>query len=244
MTSPPPDAPLEVFLLGEIALEDALRLQRRLVYDQGEGSGGALVLCEHPPIVSIGRSGSRTHLAADDDELRDLGIELRWLNRGGGCVLHGPGQLVGYLILPIARRDLDLGAYLASLDGVLLDILAEFDLKGRTCEERPGIFLRHSRIASVGVSYCRGIASHGFTLNVNTYLAPFSILAEPGLDGWPLRQTSMQAERQRPTLMAKVRESAIRRVEARFGLARHHVYTDHPLIRTKVRRHAHFAGLR
>lgn len=243
MRSKPPDAPLEVFLLGEIALEDCLRLQRRLVYDQGDRTGGALILCEHPPSISIGRSGSRDHIVPDDDELHDRGIEVRWLNRGGGCILHGPGQLSGYLVMSLEARDQALGAYLAALDGVLLDVLAEFDLKCRSSAECPGIFSRHSRIASLGVAYGRGVASHGFSLNVSPYLAPFAMLNEPGLDGWSLRQTSMQAERQRPTPMPGVRESAIRHVESRFGLTRTHIYTDHPLIRPKARPHVHLSSL-
>lgn len=243
MRSSPPNAPLEIFLLGVVTLDDCLRLQRRLVFDQGERTGGALILCEHPPSISIGRSGSRDHIVPDDEELRDRGIVVRWLNRGGGCILHGPGQLAGYLVMTLETRDQDLGAYLATLDGVLLDLLAEFDLKCRISDESPGVFMRHSRIASLGVAYGRGIATHGFTLNVSSYLAPFAMLKEPGLDGWSLRQTSMQAERQRPTPMAKVRESVIRHIESRFGLSRHHVYTDHPLIRPKARTYAHLASL-
>lgn len=243
MKNTSPDAPLEIFLLGEVVLEDCLRLQRRLVYDQGDQDGGALILCEHPPSITIGRSGSRDHIVPDDDELRDRGIGVRWLNRGGGCILHCPGQLSGYLVMSLRSRGQDLGEYLSTLDGALLDLLAEFDLNCRTAAERPGLFLRHSRIASLGVAYGRGVASYGFTLNVSPYLAPFGIFNEPGLDGWPLRQTSMQAERQRPTPMASVRESMIRHIEARFGLARHHVYTDHPLIRPKARPHVHFARL-
>ena len=243
MRSKPPDAPLEIFLLGELALEDCLRVQRRLIYDQGDRTGGALILCEHPPSISIGRSGSRDHIVPDDVELHDRGIGVRWLNRGGGCILHGPGQLSAYLVMSLEGRDQDLGAYLAALNGVLLDVLAEFDLNCRISADSPGLFLRHSRIAALGVAYGRGVASHGFTLNVSPYLAPFAILNEPGLDGWPLRQTSMQAERQRPTPIASVRESAIRHVESRFGLSRHHVYTDHPLIRAKARPHVHTASL-
>jgi lipoyl(octanoyl) transferase len=243
MSSPPPGPPLEIFLLGEVPLDDAVSLQRRLVYDQGEDPGGALILCEHPHAISVGRSGSRSHIAADDDGLREWGLSVRWLNRGGGCILHGPGQLAGYLVLSLDRLAMDLGSYLSSLHGVLLDLLAEFDLTGRTTNERTGIFLNRSRVASVGVAYGRGVVSHGFVLNVSPYLAPFALLDEPGLDGWPLRQTSMQAQRQRPTPMAKVREAVIRHVESRFGLARHHIYTDHPLIRSKARPHAYVASL-
>ena len=89
MTPPP----LEIYMLGLVDFEDAQRLQRRLVYDLGERGGSALVLCEHPPTISVGRSGSRSHIAPDDVLLRSLGVRVHGVNRGGGCVLHRPGQL-------------------------------------------------------------------------------------------------------------------------------------------------------
>ncbi|MDB5350260.1 MAG: lipoate-protein ligase [Planctomycetota bacterium] len=233
--SPSPLDPLEIYLLGEVSFDDVQRLQRRLVYDLGETRGGALILCEHPPILSVGRSGSRAHIRADDDELREMGLSMRWVNRGGGCLLHLPGQLAAYLVMPLEPRELDLGRYLETLHTVLIDVLAEFDLHGRTWPEQPGVFLNHSRVGSVGVAVNRWIAYHGMTLNVGPFLGPFDVLHEPGLARWPLRQTSMEAQRQRAAPMAKVRESLIRHIEHGFGLVRHHLYTDHPLVRAKAR---------
>ena len=85
----------------------------------------------------------------------------------------------------------------------------------------------------------RWVAYHGMTLNVGAYLGPFDLLSEPGPGPIPLRQTSMEARRQRPAPMAKVRESLIRHLEAVFGLERHHIYSQHPLIRRKVRSHVY-----
>ena len=208
LPSPPPTA-LEIYLLGLVDFDDIQQLQRRLVYDLGErqGAGGALVLCEHPPTISVGRSGSRAHILADDDELRSRGLPVRWVNRGGGCVLHLPGQLAGYLALPIGRAGLDVSSYLDRLHAVLVEVLAEFDLPAATEPGRPGVFLGNARVASVGVAVGRWIAYHGFTLNVSTFLEPFGLIEGP-------RQTSMESRRQRPAPMAKVREAVIRRVEA------------------------------
>src|SRR4051812_17653855 len=110
--NPPLDAsPLEIYLLGTVDFDEIQQVQRRLVYDLGERErgGGTLILCEHPPTISVGRSGSRTHILADDQELRSRGVAVRWVNRGGGCVLHLPGQLVGYLAMPLAATGFDLG---------------------------------------------------------------------------------------------------------------------------------------
>ncbi len=239
--------PLEIYLLGLVDFDDIQQLQRRLVYDLGdrETGGGALILCEHPPTISVGRSGSRAHILLDDDELRSKGVAVRWVNRGGGCVLHLPGQLVGYLAMPLAVSGLDIRRYLDGLHRVLMGVLREFDLEGATRPDQPGIFLGHARVASVGVAVNRWIAYHGFTLNVSTFLEPFESLDEPaGRPGVPaLRQTSMESRRQRPAPMAKVREAVIRRVEEVFGLERHHLYTHHPLIRRKVGTHAYAQSL-
>ncbi len=228
MPSTPP--PLEVYLLGLVDFDDVQRLQRRLVYDLGERSGAALILCEHPATISVGRAGSRAHIRVDDEELKSLGVPVRWVNRGGGCVLHMPGQVSGYFALPLNDFGLDLHQYLGRLHEVLTKVLAEFDLVGTVRPGDGGVFLGPGRVATVGVAVGRWIAYHGFTINVGPYLEPFRLIDEP------TRPTSMEAWRQRPTPMPKVRESIIRNVEAIFGLENHHVYTSHPLIGRKVRR--------
>jgi lipoyl(octanoyl) transferase len=240
-------SPLEVYLLGLVDFDEIQQLQRRLVYDLGEreSGGGALILCEHPPTISVGRSGSRAHILLDDEELRGRNIAVRWVNRGGGCVLHLPGQLVGYLAFPLATSGFDLQGYIDGLHRVLIEVLGEFDLEGLSRVDGPGVFLGNSRVASVGVAVNRWIAYHGFSLNVSTFLEPFGMIGEPVFSpGRPtLRQTSMESRRQRPAPMAKVREAVIRRVESVFGLERHHLYTTHPMIRRKVASHVYAPSL-
>ncbi len=237
-------APLQVFLLGEVELDDLLTLQRRLVYEYGERPGGALILCEHPPVLTVGRTGSRAHIQADDDDLRGWGLRARWVNRGGGVVLHLPGQLAVYAVLPLAPLGLDVIGYVNGLNRVLIDTLAEFDLTARTRPGSPGVFLGDERVGTVGVAVSRWIAYHGMTLNVGSFLAPFGLLVEPGPGGAPVRQTSMESRRQRPAPMAKVREALIRHFESVFGLERHIVFTDHPLIRRKPPSHVYAPSLR
>jgi len=240
MTPSPEPPPLEVYLLGLVDFEEVQRLQRRLVYDLGERGGAALILCEHPPTISVGRSGSRAHLIPDDNALRSMGVGVHWVNRGGGCVLHLPGQLAAYVTVSLAGLQIDLNRYLDGLHRTVVSLLDEFELKGTTRPELPGVFLGNARVASVGVAVNRWIAYHGLTLNVGPFLEPFEMmLEEPGLGGLPLRQTSMESRRQRLTPMPKVREALIRRFEAEFGLERHLVFTHHPMIRRKVFAHVY-----
>lgn len=231
---------LEVYMLGLIELNDVLALQRRLSYEVGGADrGGALILCEHPPVISVGRGGSRGHIQPDDRQLAAAGIATRWVARGGGCVLHLPGQLCGYVILPLERLGLNVQDHLDRLNQALLRVLAAFDLAGETRPDAPGVFLGPARVASVGVSVTRWVSGHGLTLNVGPYLPAFELLEEPGPLGRELRQTSMESRRQRPAPMAKVREAMVHAIEAAFGLSWHHVYTDHPLIRRQARAHAY-----
>ncbi len=239
MMSSPEPSPLEIYLLGMVEFTDAQQLQRRLVYEQGERGGGSLVLCEHPPTISVGRSGSRTQIVPDDEELRALGIKVHWVNRGGGCVLHLPGQLAAYLALPLGPLGRNLNRYLDGLYQSVLAVLDEFDLLGSRRADLPGVFLGHARVASIGVAVNRWIAYHGITLNVGPYLEPFDLLDESGIGSFPLRQTSMEARRKRPAPMPKVREALVRQIETVFGLERHHIYTHHPMIRRKVYPHVY-----
>jgi lipoyl(octanoyl) transferase len=245
--SPPDAPPLEIYLLGLVDFEEVQQLQRRLVYELGDRGGASLILCEHPPTISVGRSGSRLHINADDAELRGMGIRVHWVNRGGGCILHLPGQLAAYFALPLAPPRLTLQHYLDRLHAAIVATLDEFDLRGTCRPGAGGVFLGEARVATVGVAVNRWIAYHGLTVNVGPFLNWFGLIAEPEPGSGPyscfggslLRQTSMEARRQRPAPMSRVRETLVRQIETVFGLQRHHVYTDHPLIRRKVSAHVY-----
>ncbi len=177
--------PLEVYMLGLVDFSEVQQLQRRLVYELGEQPGAVLVLCEHPPTISVGRSGSRVHIAPDDDELRAMDIKVHWVNRGGGCVFHLPGQLAAYLALPLETFGLSLQDYLDRLHTAILLVMEEFDLTGTLRPDLPGVFSGEMRIATVGVAVTRWIAYHGLTLNVGPYLELFDVLDEPGIGKAP-----------------------------------------------------------
>jgi lipoyl(octanoyl) transferase len=235
-----PDSPsLETYLLGHVDFLEVQALQRRFVYELGERSGASLILCEHPPTISVGRSGSRAHIVPDDVTLRALGIRVHWVNRGGGCVLHLPGQITAYLAISLSPLGLTLAGYLAGLERAILGVLDEFAIRAAASPDHSGIFVGAARIASVGVAVNRWIAYHGFNLNVGPYLDLFDILDEPGNDTSPIRQTSMESRLQRSIPVARVREATVRHLQDVFALERHHLYTRHPLIRRKVLSHVY-----
>src|SRR5947208_3791558 len=119
-----------------------LRCQRRLVYEvSGDRSRAVLILCEHAPLISVGREGSRDHIGYEPHELTAREWPVRWVNRGGGCLLHLPGQLAVYPILPLDRCGLNLNQYLERLHGVLLDVVAGFELAARRRDGHAGIWI-------------------------------------------------------------------------------------------------------
>src|SRR5215469_13602608 len=119
---------LQVYMLGAVEFDAALSFQRRLAYEiAGDRRRAALVLCEHrSPLITVGRHGSRAHILCEPAELRARQWQVRWVNRGGGCLLHLPGQLAIYPVLALEPLGLGIRDYIQQLQGVILDTLADF----------------------------------------------------------------------------------------------------------------------
>ena len=199
---------LQVYLLGQISVDDALYLQRRLAYEASGAPGrmAALLLCEHPPAITIGRAGSRAYIGPDDETLRRRGIVIRWVNRGGGCWFHMPGQLVAYSIYPLTA--MDLGAYRRGLVEALRGVLCELQVDALEFQRSGYVYSAGHLIAGWGVAVHRRIATHGFWINVSLSPDRFRILQLKPLN--PMKATTIEARRTKPTPMARVREAVVR----------------------------------
>ncbi|MGE5191142.1 MAG: lipoyl(octanoyl) transferase LipB [Deltaproteobacteria bacterium] len=226
-TKAPPGA-LEVFLLGVVDFDAALFLQERLMMDvaQRDDGHGVLLACEHPPLITIGREGSQAHVHGHAEELTARQMEIRWLNRGGGALVHVPGQLALYPILPLARRGLGLAAYRERLEQALLDSCRELRIRAWRKPAAAGLFSRGGKVAEIGVAVRQGVSSHGLFVNVNPRMDAIDLVRSG--EG---RASSLAAERGVPVPMPSVRESLIRRLAARLDYDRYHLYTGHPLLR-------------
>ena len=177
---------LQAYLLGSVGFESALAFQRRLLYQvAGDPDQGALVLCEHPPLITVGRQGSSADILDGATELRARRWQVRWVNRGGGCVLHLPGQLAIYPILALNRLDLDLHAYLIKLQAVLINLLRDFEIRAEPSEANNEILAGGRPIATIGVAVRQWVCYYGAILNVNPDLLPFRGIrnATPGAPG-------------------------------------------------------------
>jgi lipoate-protein ligase B len=164
---------------------EALELQRSIARDRISGaiSQDVLLLLEHPPVVTLGRSSKEKHLVASPEFLQSHGVELFEVERGGDVTFHGPGQLVGYPIVDLKRHRQDLHWYLRKIEESLINTLADYDIPGERNTSYTGVWTRGKKIASIGVHARDWVTWHGFALNVTTDLSFFDLIIPCGISG-------------------------------------------------------------
>jgi len=232
---------LQVYLLGTLEYGRALALQQRLASETARRGDGplALLLCEHPPVITVGRDGSAAGLPLGSGVVRSGRLPVRWVNRGGGVVLHAPGQLAIYPIVPLERQALSVGRYLdliqASLERVLLDLgitahaAARGDDLSAAGDARYGLWGRTGQLAALGVAVRNWVSYHGAFLNVGPAMGLFRLL-EGDLCN-PQRWGSLVAEHGRSVRMTSVRSAVIARLSEALGCDRFHLHTGHPSLK-------------
>jgi lipoyl(octanoyl) transferase len=170
-----------------------------------------LLLCTHPHVYTLGKSGHMENLLVNDGRLKELEISFYKTNRGGDITYHGPGQIVGYPILDLELFFTDLGKYMRSLEEVIIRTLASFDIAAGRLEGATGVWLdaaepgKARKICAMGVRCSRWITIHGFALNVNTDLKYFDYIVPCGISDKAV--TSMERE-----LGQTVDEAAVKKV--------------------------------
>jgi lipoyl(octanoyl) transferase len=179
--------------LGTVPYRDALVIQAELQRQrQAEELPDTLLLLEHPPVYTRGRRASDGELGLGEDFYRVRGIEICPTDRGGKVTYHGPGQLVGYPIMRVR----DIGVHLRTMEAAIVAALAEVGIEARSrCNEGidyTGVWVEERKIASIGVHVSRGVSTHGFAVNVNNDLEPFSWIVACGLPD--VRMTSVAHE--------------------------------------------------
>ena len=180
----------------EAALEWQLDLHARVL--QGQYPHGAMLLLEHPAVITIGRHpGAERHLLAASELLAARGVAVRDTDRGGDITFHGPGQLVAYPIIPLNVYGMGLHDYMRFLEQVVIDLLASFNVQGHRLEGATGVWVEgadrtaRAKICAMGVKLRRWVSFHGLALNVTTDLSYFDLINPCGL-GLPV--TSLAKE--------------------------------------------------
>jgi lipoyl(octanoyl) transferase len=193
---------------------EALDLQRSIARDRISGaiSQDVLLLVEHPPVVTLGRSSKEKHLTASPEFLHSHGVELFEVERGGDVTFHGPGQLVGYPIVDLKRHRQDLHWYLRRIEEALINTLADYEIPGERNTSYTGVWTRGKKIASIGVHARDWVTWHGFALNVTTDLSFFDLIVPCGISG--VVMTSIARELGAEEISA---QDVMERVTAKFA---------------------------
>jgi lipoyl(octanoyl) transferase len=174
--------------LGLTGYGEALELQKRVSTALKAGAiEGVLLFCEHPHVITLGRSGKRANLLASENVLRQKGVQYFETSRGGDITYHGPGQIVGYPILDLNQIRRDVGWYVRMLEEAMIRATAEFGIAAEREAGKTGVWVGErgprEKLAAIGVHISRWVSSHGFAYNVATDLRFFDLIVPCGIAG-------------------------------------------------------------
>lgn len=228
---------LRVLRVGTLSYEDGLQLQHSLRKQrEAEQTDDTLVLLEHPHVITLGTRGVPEDIVADEAMLRTNGVSVSKTSRGGQVTIHSPGQLVGYCIFHLYKKQRALREFIASLENALIDALRDFGISARAGEHDRGVWVDEKKIASIGISVSGGVTMHGFALNVRNDLRAFSWIVPCGIknaritsianeirhEGNPgaTGASAAAASSAGDNLMAKIQDAVQRALAARCGYTR------------------------
>jgi lipoyl(octanoyl) transferase len=232
--------PLAVWLAGRIGWDAYATLAERLAWEVSEPDGRppTLLLCELEPAITIGRLGSRADVLLSDEELRGHRLDVRFVGRGGGAVLHGPGQVFVAMFAALEDLGLDRHAIGGHLDRFERGLEAAIRMLRCGPARRAGmhgIFGRTGLLAAIGIAVRRGVACHGGFLNVCPALDLFHKVQSAAVAGGPRSPTmtgrtmgSIEAELQRKVRLQDARTALVEQVAAAFGFPRTHIQAGFP----------------
>ena len=185
---------LWVVSAGRVPYAEALGLQRDIAAARIAGgiAQDVLLLLEHPPVVTLGRSAKTQSMLCTPGLLAARGVEVHEVERGGDVTFHGPGQLVGYPIVDLKRHKQDLHWYLRQVEEALIAGLDDLGIVANRHPGLTGVWTQGRKIASIGVHARDWVTWHGFALNVTTDLSYFDLIVPCGIDG--VVMTSVERE--------------------------------------------------
>jgi lipoate-protein ligase B len=202
--------------VGIIGYRAAWDKQKEAVRSSDRSEHDLLYLVEHPPVITIGRSGDLSNILVTDERLRAEGIEVIEIDRGGDVTYHGPGQLVAYPILNLNMHRPDIGWYLRALEEVILGTLLDLNINGRRIQGYTGVWVGDSKVAAIGVGVRRWVTFHGLALNISRDLDRFALITPCGIQDRSV--TSIEAVLGRSVSRDEVLDPFLRRFGEVFSL--------------------------
>ncbi|MGD9567174.1 MAG: lipoyl(octanoyl) transferase LipB [Sedimentibacter sp.] len=175
---------LNIVKLGQIEYDEAYKIQQEIVkLRQDKAIDDTLLLLEHLPVITVGRSGSNDNIIVPQEFLNENNVKIHYVNRGGDVTYHGLGQIVGYPIIDLANHGKDLNLYVSMLEDVIIKLLKEeFNIEAyRKDMKYTGVWVDNNKITAIGVLIKRWVTMHGFAFNVNTNLDHFKWIIPCGI---------------------------------------------------------------
>ncbi|MBO4992837.1 MAG: lipoyl(octanoyl) transferase LipB [Alistipes sp.] len=213
----------ECWDLQRSLFDRALEAKRHSVAadDLGAYEAGWLLLVEHNPVYTLGKSGKSENMLVSEEYLRSIGAEFFHIDRGGDITFHGPGQVVGYPILDLEQVGIGLREYIDSIEGAVIDLCAEYGIVAGRVAGASGVWIdggtaRARKICAIGVKSSRYVTMHGFALNVNTDLRYFNHINPCGFADRGV--TSLQKELGREVSIEEVKAKVINHLREKLNV--------------------------
>jgi lipoate-protein ligase B len=205
--------------LGLIDYLQAWDLQQKLVAARVENhiDHDMLLFLEHPAVFTLGRRGGLENLLVSESFLKDAGIPVIQIERGGVITYHGPGQIVAYPIMNLHARRIGVKDFVAAMEEAMLQTAAHWHIAAGRNPINSGIWVGSQKMGSIGIALRKGVSFHGLALNVNLDLTPFSWIQPCGLQG--VRMTSMRKELGRELPMIEVLAVLKHQLGAALGIS-------------------------
>jgi lipoate-protein ligase B len=203
--------------LGVTDYEETYRIQREFVRRRKLGEiGDSVILTEHFPVFTIGRTGSEENLLVKKEDLKSGGIKVLRVDRGGDITFHGPGQLVIYPIIDLKNRDKDLHSYMRDAEETVIRFLRRYSISSGRINGKTGVWVSAEKIASIGIAASDWITYHGISININADLNFFSMINPCGMPG--IKVTSLAKILGRNIAMDDLKAEAVSSFKAVFGI--------------------------
>ncbi|MEX1103190.1 MAG: lipoyl(octanoyl) transferase LipB [Dehalococcoidia bacterium] len=199
---------IKVYELGTTDYDEVHSLQRRLQQQRREGEGtDSLLLTEHRPVITLGRSHQEPDLRVPPPTLDEYGIRVVQTERGGDITYHGPGQLIAYGIVDLKAWEIGVVDYAALLEKTVIGVLADWGVKGEQVPAARGVWVGARKIASLGINVRRWVTMHGIALNIDPDMSHFDLINSCGMPD--VEMTSLSAEVAKQVPMPDVVEAFV-----------------------------------
>ena len=230
------DSKMAFHMLGRVELNKYLRLQQQLVETQSYASDRIQVLfCEHDPVISVGRMGSHAHIRLRPDRMKSGKLQSVWVARGGGCVLHQPGQLAIYPLIPMHWYQVTPGKVLRRVRQAVMEALGELSYTPLKTDLDFNVWGRTGLLGVTAMAVQRGVSCFGTYLNVEPEMRDYGFVdsvTKIPTDQSRGTMSSLLSERRQVVRMAEVRSAMVQSFANVFDCDDYHMYTGHPMLRS------------